>query len=92
MGGTVLAAVALRDAEPAASEADGARKVKAALETVSAVLGNTVAVCRRSYVHPALVAAYLEGRVIDSKVRCVPGLSKDESATLAFLRTESGRH
>jgi DNA topoisomerase-1 len=84
--GTVLAALALRAVGLPDSEAEGARKVKEALETVSAALGNTVAVCRKSYVHPSVVDAYLSGRVIEPDVRDVPGLSQEESATLALLR------
>jgi DNA topoisomerase IB len=39
----------------------GARNVTRAIEQVASKLGNTVAVCRRSYVHPAVIEGYLDG-------------------------------
>ena len=68
--GTVLAAVALheigvsvaraqtRGARPARPTAKG---VARAIEQVAARLGNTPSVCRKCYVHPAVISAYLEG-------------------------------
>jgi DNA topoisomerase-1 len=58
LAGTVLAARALREQEPCASKAQLKRAVRAALEVVSSHLGNTIAVCRKSYVHPAVLDAY----------------------------------
>lgn len=69
----------------------GERAIKAALagavKEVAAVLGNTPAVCRASYIHPEIFTAWTEG----SLHRCVPpsGLRyprKLEASTLAFLR------
>lgn len=86
--GTVLAAMAFCGVEPPSTDADGARKVKAAIEQVAAALGNTVAVCRKSYVHPAVVEAYLDGRTIDGVVQRAEGrLAPEEQATLALLRS-----
>lgn len=61
--GTVLAYRALRALEPAASAADAKRKVVAAMRETAGRLGNTPAVARQSYVHPAVVEAYLDGQV-----------------------------
>jgi len=58
LAGTVLAARALRDRPTCSSKAEMKRVVRAALEEVSSCLGNTVAVCRKSYVHPAILNAY----------------------------------
>jgi len=77
--GTVLVACALADAREAglktgshvfpASVTAGKRAVVRAIEAAAQRLGNTVAVCRKSYVHPAVVDAFLEGDVIASARR-----------------------
>ena len=61
--GTVLAYRALRALEPADSATDARRKVVAAMRETAGWLGNTPAVARKSYVHPAVVEAYMDGRV-----------------------------
>jgi hypothetical protein len=61
--GTVLAFRALCAAAPAAGIADGRRQVADAVRIVAGQLGNTPAVCRKSYIHPAVVDAYLEGTI-----------------------------
>src|SRR5579862_671357 len=58
-GGTLLAAVAFAERT---TDGDGA--ITAVMRSVSARLGNTPAVCRQSYVAPAVVDAYLEGRTL----------------------------
>jgi DNA topoisomerase-1 len=62
--GTVLAAWALKELAPAPPKAPVKRNVVRAIESVSARLGNTVAVCRKCYVHPAVVEAYLDGSLV----------------------------
>jgi DNA topoisomerase-1 len=59
--GTVLAACALAELPPAHSRRQGARSVARAIQSVSTRLGNTPAICRRCYVHPAVIEAYLDG-------------------------------
>jgi DNA topoisomerase-1 len=59
--GTVLAARALRAIEPAVGKARANKNVLACIREVAVHLGNTPAVCRRCYVHPAIVDAYLDG-------------------------------
>ena len=59
--GTLLALQALKQLPEFSSAAEGKRNVVAAIESVARTLGNTKAVCRRSYIHPALLDAYLEG-------------------------------
>src|SRR6202012_199643 len=56
--GTVLAARAPRAQPKCAPKADRKRAGRAALEFVSGRLGNTVAVCRKCYVPPAVIEAY----------------------------------
>jgi DNA topoisomerase-1 len=62
-GGTMLAAMELRRMGPAASRREADRNIIAAVDAVAERLGNTRAVCRKYYVHPALLQAYLMGRV-----------------------------
>jgi DNA topoisomerase I len=92
--GTVLALLALRSVGPAKTEKEGRSNVAAAIETVAASLGNTVAVCRACYVHPAIIDAYLEGSLASvRRRRAKPNgtepddrLRPDEATLLAFLR------
>ena len=61
--GTVLAYRALKALEPADSVTDARRNVVAAIRVTASRLGNTPAVARKSYVHPAVLDAYLDGRL-----------------------------
>jgi DNA topoisomerase IB len=62
--GTVLAAVALAGEPPPRSQAAGKRTVAAAVESVSEALGNTPAVCRRSYIDPRVFDRYRDGATL----------------------------
>jgi len=91
--GTVLAARALSLIGPCGSEREGKRNVTRAVEAVAARLGNTVAVSRKCYIHPALIGAYLAGRAprMGAGVRRQSGkgataLSTDETRVLRFLQ------
>jgi DNA topoisomerase I len=59
-GGTVRAATILADIGPAASPAEAKRNVLLACKLVSAELGNTPAICRSAYVHPAVLDEYMD--------------------------------
>jgi DNA topoisomerase IB len=63
--GTVLAAAALAGEDRPSSEAAGKRTIAAAVKTVAAALGNTPAVCRRSYIDPRVFDRYRDGETID---------------------------
>ena len=84
-GGTVLAAETLAAAEP---DADREQAVAGAIRTVSDALGNTVAVCRRYYVHPDVLDAYRAGGFAAHVAGAaeVAGLSAAEAAVLGLLR------
>ena len=91
--GTVLAARALGALPPAPSETAARKDLVRAVDTVARRLGNTRAVCRRSYVHPAVVDAYLEG-ALPACPSAPPGpepsrrrtaLTPEETAVLRFL-------
>jgi DNA topoisomerase-1 len=65
-GGTLRAATVLHDLGPAPSEREATRNVATAMRLVAAELGNTPAICRASYVHPAVIEQYVEhGATID---------------------------
>jgi DNA topoisomerase-1 len=64
-GGTLRAATVLAELGPAESERQATKNVVTAVRLVAAELGNTPAICRRSYVHPIVIARYLDaGEVI----------------------------
>ncbi|UCH46513.1 MAG: DNA topoisomerase IB [Betaproteobacteria bacterium] len=67
-GGTILAAVALREVGPAATKREATRNINRAIDEVAERLGNTRAVCRKYYIHPALLQAYMEGLTVGSSV------------------------
>ena len=64
--GTVLAARALREIEHFDSPAEAKRNVVSAIESVAKKLGNTRAVCRKCYIHPAVVNSYMDGTLVNS--------------------------
>jgi DNA topoisomerase-1 len=59
--GTVAAARALALCPPCASAAEAKRNVTTCVKAVAGVLGNTAAVCRKAYIHPAVLEAYEKG-------------------------------
>jgi DNA topoisomerase-1 len=92
--GTMLAARALRDAGPPSSESEARRNVNAALDLVAKRLGNTRAVARKYYVHPAVIDAYHRGIAVPEPKRRKRGmrpsaaLRSDEILVLQFLHEE----
>ncbi|HEX6667108.1 MAG TPA: DNA topoisomerase IB [Solirubrobacterales bacterium] len=62
--GTVLAAVALAGEPPPPSQAAAKRTIAAAVKDVAEALGNTPAVCRRSYVDPRVIDRYRDGETL----------------------------
>ena len=64
-GGTLRVATVLAEIGPPASDREANRNVVTAVRLVAAELGNTPAICRKSYVHPMVIARYLdEGETI----------------------------
>jgi DNA topoisomerase I len=94
-GGTLLAAIALAEHGPADTETEGKRVVGNACRSVAQRLANTPAVCRASYISPAVVEQYLDGRTIDDfrprHLRVLSarstGLEREEQALLSLLRS-----
>ncbi len=64
--GTVLAAMALQEFETFDSEAAAKKNIVSAIESVAERLGNTPSVCRKCYVHPAILESYVDGSMLDS--------------------------
>jgi DNA topoisomerase I len=93
--GTVLAAMALSELEGFDSAAQAKRNLRAAIEKVSARLGNTSTICRKCYVHPEVLNSYLDGKLaleLKSKAEDVlrsslGSLTTEEAAVLALLRS-----
>jgi len=91
--GTVLAALALRETAEFASQTEARRNIVRAIESVAERLGNTPAVCRKCYVHPGVLGAYLGGTVVCVEAPCDAlnaadeyALDPDERAVLELLR------
>jgi DNA topoisomerase-1 len=88
--GTVLAALALRECENGGSETQAKKNVVAAIENVAKKLGNTPTVCRKCYVHPAVLDAYLDGSLVQTlqqRAKETTELPPDEAAVLNLLRS-----
>ena len=64
--GTVLACAMLREFDPFDTATQAKRNVVAAIKTVAERLGNTPSVCRKCYVHPAVLESYLSGKMVDA--------------------------
>jgi len=99
---TVLAATALRECAEASSAAQAKKNVVRAVEAVAGVLGNTPAICRKSYIHPAVLDCYMDGSIARTVKASLPAamrktaskLKADEVAALRILhcaRPAAGR-
>jgi len=92
--GTVLAALALQEFEKFDSEAQAKKNIVRAIESVAEKLGNTPTVCRKCYVHPVVLDAYLDGAVLEvlrerteqELTEDLHALQPEEAAVLAMLQ------
>jgi DNA topoisomerase-1 len=73
--GTVLAAIALNQVGEFETKKQAKANVKTAISAVAKMLGNTPAICRKCYIHPAVLESYLDGASIE-------GLKKRTAETL----------
>jgi DNA topoisomerase-1 len=93
--GTVLAATALFDVEAAASQTQTKRRLLPVIDAVAGVLGNTRAVCRKSYIHPIVIDTFMAGALSGYATRrralrgVTAGLRPDEMAVLALLKQKA---
>jgi len=91
--GTLRAALQLCACERTATQSAAKRALKTAIEAASLHLGNTAAICRKSYVHPAIFDAFLDGslqtalsaQLARAQRRALAGHTPEEWAVLAFL-------
>ena len=97
--GTMIAARALRELGPPASERAAKVNVNRALDEVAARLRNTRAVCRKYYVHPIIIDAYHRSIVVPAPParrrggrasRVSAALRREEVGVLQFLHSEIG--
>jgi DNA topoisomerase-1 len=97
--GTMLAAESLREMGPAGTKRDAERNVLHAIDRTAERLGNTRSVCRKYYIHPTLIDAYLRGDVLpplpapvwqERKVHG-PALRRHEEEVLGFLKGRVGK-
>ena len=94
-GGTLVAAIELAERGESETATEQKKTVASVMRSVGERLGNTAAVARSSYVSPAVVEQYLDGRTIDdfrpSHLRVVrarnSGLDPEEQALLSLLRS-----
>ena len=95
--GTVHAATELSQLAPAESETHAKKNVAAAIKVVSARLRNTPSVCRKCYVHPAIITGYMKGDLADALKRspshphAAHALRSEERAVLAYLEARADR-
>ena len=93
-GGTLRMATVLGDIGPGANVREASRNVALAARLVAAELGNTPAICRASYVHPLVIARYVDAGITIAPTEAASALPKrrktadhtpEERALLAFL-------
>jgi DNA topoisomerase-1 len=101
--GTVLATIALQELQQFDSQAQAKKNIVRAVESVAEKLGNTKAVCRKCYIHPAVIDSYLDGSLIrtlqkraQSKLtKEIKSLKPEEAMVLTLLqqrlRRDAGR-
>jgi DNA topoisomerase-1 len=91
--GTVLAAEALKAFKEFDTEAEAKRNIVNTIESVAKSLGNTKAVCRKCYIHPAVIDSYMDKTLVKnlhahvsvSLKAVLHSLSPEEAAVMAFL-------
>ncbi|HUR94382.1 MAG TPA: hypothetical protein VMY76_07350 [Gemmatimonadales bacterium] len=95
--GTLQAVAALEAAGPAASEREAKAAILRAIDQVAEQLNNTRAVCRKYYVHPAVLDTFQEGTLHDALGNgAAPakttemGLSPEEHAVVRLLKHVAG--
>lgn len=94
-GGTLLAAISLAERGPAETDTEAKRAIASVMRLVGDKLGNTSAVARSSYVSPAVIEQYLDGRTLEDfrprRLRVVRAreteLDHEERALLSLLRS-----
>jgi DNA topoisomerase-1 len=94
--GTVLTMQALAELGPCASQREIKGYLNEAIKHTAARLGNTAAISRKSYIHPALIASHNAGSLLkqlealraQARAQCPAQLEADESLLLHWLETQ----
>jgi len=92
-GGTVTAARLLHQTGPGATQKESERNIAQVIKQVAEELGNTPAVCRQHYVHPAILKTYLAGHLssvyasVAQSQKNRPSLPTDEAVVHAILHS-----
>lgn len=90
-GGTVIVMRSLLDSGAFENQTQARKNVVEAIKTASEALGNTPAICRKCYVHPGIIDAYMDTSLLEffqkhqDERKKIPGLHEDEANVLAFL-------
>jgi DNA topoisomerase-1 len=100
-GGTVMAARLLYTTAPGENQKEKEQRIVQVIKCVAEKLGNTPAVCRQHYVHPAILAAYSKGQLtavyekigkgkqIISSALTEDEAAEDEAVVLALLQSQT---
>jgi DNA topoisomerase I len=91
--GTVLAIRAFREVKHYDSKAHAQRNIVNAVEMVARKLGNTRSVCRKCYIHPAIIDSYVDGSLLNTlsqkahreSTQSLNKLTPDELTVMAIL-------
>jgi len=89
--GTVRAAQVLADFGAFTSDSQATHNIGEAIKAAAEHLGNTPAICRKSYVHPQVLDAYIDGTLLEAFEHSTPkdaaaGLHLGETIVLGLLR------
>ena len=93
LAGTVLTAIALNAQEKFETKKQAKTNISTAIKAVAKILGNTPAICRKCYVHPAIFERYLSRKSIDGLKQMTEEAIEDvdlrssEAAVLKFLES-----
>ena len=90
----MLAAMALNAQEAFENKSQAKKNIKDAISAVAKILGNTPAICRKCYVHPAVLQTYLDGAMIEglkrkteeTLERKLGDLRSEEAGVMSFLQ------
>lgn len=93
--GTVIAATSLWNAPIVLSKQDVREQIKMAVQAAADALGNTVAICKKSYIHPQILALYQAGKLVrpitkPSMKKAYARLHVDELALVTILKEIEG--
>ncbi|HEY9806011.1 MAG TPA: hypothetical protein V6D04_05545 [Candidatus Obscuribacterales bacterium] len=91
-----MAALALAEIGPFQSQTQAKKNINQAIKNVASHLGNRPATCRKYYVHPAILDAYLDGSLLPTLEKIMPqptadspyALSPEEMAVVAILEQQ----